>query len=361
MDKGFKVLAASVKSRDNNLDFIRFIAALAVIFSHSFSICLGPDSHTPLSGLTDDRLSEGGLAVGVFFFIGGLLIAKSCESHPHAGRFFQLRLLRIMPQLVFVVLVLALVAGPVLTTLPLDEYFTSGQTYRYLLNGVFVLQHDLPGVFEANPYGPVVNAPLWTLPVEFVCYILCFLCFRWTRFTRRSFAIASLPVAGLAVVYFAFFDYYQLSVVRAILLFYLGVAYYVYRDSIRITPLLGWLSLALFAVLVAMGLDVVAMLLVFPYALLWLGYGLKPRMAGFAKHGEFSYGIYLWGWPIQQVLVMMLPASMAVPWINALIASILAIGGGLLNYRLIDLNVSRVLRHLKGRRDRELAKEVAEP
>ncbi|MCI2241776.1 acyltransferase family protein [Adlercreutzia faecimuris] len=361
MDKGFKVLSASVKSRDNNLDFIRFIAALAVIFSHSFSICLGPNSHTPLSGLTDDRLSEGGLAVGVFFFIGGLLIAKSCESHPHAGRFFQLRLLRIMPQLVFVVLVLALIAGPILTTLSLSDYFANEQTYRYLLNGVFVLQHDLPGVFEANPYGPVVNAPLWTLPVEFACYILCFLCFRWTRFTRRSFAIASLPVAGLAIVYFAFFDYYQLSVVRAILLFYLGVACYVYRDDIRITPLLGWLSLALFAILVAVGLDVLAMLLAFPYALLWLGYGLKPRMANFARRGEYSYGIYLWGWPIQQVLVMLLPASMAVPWINALLASILAIGGGLLNYRLIDLNVSRVLSRLKGRRDRELAKEVAEP
>lgn len=361
MDKSPKFLAALVRSRDNNLDFIRFVAALAVIFSHSFSICLGPNSHTPLSGLTDDRLSEGGLAVGVFFFIGGLLIAKSCESHPRAGRFFQLRLLRILPQLIFVVLALVFVVGPLLTTLPLGEYFTDGQTYRYLLNGVFVLQHDLPGVFESNPYGPVVNAPLWTLPVEFACYVLCFLCFRWTRFTKRSFAIASLPVATLTVAYFALFDYYQLSVVRAILLFYLGVAYYVYRDYIRITPSLGWLSLALFAGLVAVGLDVLAMLVAFPYALLWLGYGLKPRMANFAKRGEYSYGIYLWGWPIQQVLVMLLPASLAVPWVNAVLASILAIGGGWINFQLIDLNVSRALRRLKGRKDRELAKEVAEP
>ncbi|MCI8469186.1 MAG: acyltransferase [Eggerthellaceae bacterium] len=355
------MLVDVVGSRENNLDFIRFVAAIAVIFSHSFSICLGPESHTPLSSITDDRLSEGGLAVGVFFFIGGLLIAKSCVSHPRPARFFRLRLLRILPQLVFVVVLLALVIGPILSVLPPAEYYSDPQTYLYLLNGVFIIQHDLPGVFVDNPYSPVVNAPLWTLPVEFVCYILCYLCFRWTRFTKRSFAIVSVPVFALLVVYLAFFDFYQLSVVRAIMLFYLGVAFYVYRDRIPLRASLGWASIALFALFVSLGWDVAAMLLFFPYALLWLGYGLSPRLAGFAKHGEFSYGIYLWGWPIQQVLVMLLPSSFAVPVVNAAIASVIALGAGVMNYRLVDVTVSRILKRLKKREDLVLAKEIVEP
>lgn len=355
-----RTVASVTGSRKNNLDFIRFVAALLVIFSHSFSICFGPTSHTPLNLLTADRLSEGGLAVGVFFFFGGFLIAKSCVSHPKAPNFFKLRLLRILPQLIFVVVLLTFVVGPVLTSLPLDQYFTNGETYAYLLNGVFFLHHDLPGVFTTNPYGPVVNAPLWTLPVEFACYILCFLCFRWTRFTRRSFALLSIPVLMLLGIYLAFFELYQLSVVRAIILFYEGVAFYVYRDSIPLKASLGWGSIALFCLLVAFGLDIVAMFVVFPYALMWLGYGLPARFANFAKHGEFSYGIYLWGWPIQQTLVLLLPAELSMPWINTILACVIAIGFGVANYYIVDCGVTRLLEQSRNKRTEVLAAELAE-
>ena len=162
-------------SRVNNLNFIRFVAALMVIVSHCYAVVLGGDAGSYLLKFTGDRLSPGGVSVGVFFLFGGFLIARSCEHHPEAKKFFSARILRLFPELLFVVILTAFMLGPLFSTLSPAEYFTNPQTYKYLLNGALIMVHQLPGVFTNNPSGDVVNAALWTLPVEFICYILCFI------------------------------------------------------------------------------------------------------------------------------------------------------------------------------------------
>lgn len=347
-----KLLSDVIASRNNNLDFIRFAAALLVIFSHSFPVCYGFDGMSPLANWTNGRLSEGAVSVAVFFFFGGLLIAKSCVSHPEAKRFFRLRCLRIMPQLIFVVVLLALLLGPILSVLPPNEYFSNPETYKYLLNGVFVLQHGLPGVFDNNPYYGIVNGPLWTLPVEFVCYILCFICFKATKFEKKKFTIVSIPIIALLILYLLFFDLYQLSVVRALMMFYAGVAFYVYRDHICLKLPFGIGAILLWVVLLAFKLDLLAMFVVFPFACTYIGYGTPPKLANFAKYGEFSYGIYLWGWPIQQTLIMY-AASFGFftldPIGNTVIAILLAIFGGIFNYYIVDRSVSKFLKWRRSR------------
>lgn len=134
-------------SRVNNLNFMRFIAALMVIVSHCYSVVLGGDAGSYLLKLTGDRLSPGGVSVGVFFLFGGFLIARSCEHYPEPKKFFSARVLRLFPELLFVVILTAFVLGPILSTLSPAEYFTNPQTYKYLLNGVLIMVHQLPGVF----------------------------------------------------------------------------------------------------------------------------------------------------------------------------------------------------------------------
>ena len=73
-------------SRVNNLNFIRFVAALMVIVSHCYSVVLGGDAGSYLLKLTGDRLSPGGVSVGIFFLFGGFLIARSCEHYPEAKK-----------------------------------------------------------------------------------------------------------------------------------------------------------------------------------------------------------------------------------------------------------------------------------
>lgn len=181
-------------SRVNNLNFMRFVAALMVIVSHCYSVVLGGDAGSYLLKLTGDRLSPGGVSVGVFFLFGGFLIARSCEHYPEAKKFFSARILRLFPELLFVVILTAFVLGPMLSTLSPVEYFTNPQTYKYLLNGVLIMVHQLPGVFTNNPSGDVVNAALWTLPVEFICYILCFISYKLTKFDKKKFLLLSIPV-----------------------------------------------------------------------------------------------------------------------------------------------------------------------
>ena len=332
-------------SRVNNLNFMRFIAALMVIVSHCYSVVLGGDAGSYLLKVTGDRLSLGGVSVGVFFLFGGFLIARSCEHYPEPKKFFSARVLRLFPELLFVVILTAFVLGPILSTLSPAEYFTNPQTYKYLLNGALIMVHQLPGVFTNNPSGDVVNAALWTLPVEFICYKL-------TKFDKKKFLLLSVPVFVLAAVYYVKFSPLQLSVVRAVLLFFLGVLIWVLRDRITISPVLGLASIVLWFVMVFSGIDNLAMLTVFPIACFCLAYGMGNHFSTFGTKFELSYGIYLWAFPIQQALAQYFPAWH--PYVNALVAALLATCGAFVNHFVVTAPLGR---YLKERRQKTLEKQ----
>ena len=70
-------LAVSSNGRNNNLNIIRFVAALMVIFGHSYAATYSYSLGDPLHRLTLNQLDFGGLAVSIFFTFGGFLICKS--------------------------------------------------------------------------------------------------------------------------------------------------------------------------------------------------------------------------------------------------------------------------------------------
>ena len=338
-------------SRVNNLNFIRLVAALMVIVSHCYSVVLGGDAGSYLQKFTGDRLSSGGVSVGVFFLFGGFLIARSCEHYPEARKFFSARILRLFPELLFVVILTAFVLGPMLSTLSPAEYFTNPQTYKYLLNGALIMVHQLPGVFTNNPSGDVVNAALWTLPAEFVCYILCFISYKLTKFDKKKFLLLSVPVYVLAAVYYVKFSPLQLSAVRAVLLFYLGVLIWVFRDQVTISPVLGLASIILWFVMVFHGIDNLAMLTVFPVACFCLAYGMGNHFSTFGTKYELSYGIYLWAYPIQQALVQFFPAWH--PYVNALVAALLATCGAFVNHYVVTEPLGKYLKERRQKAHKE--------
>lgn len=255
-----------VSSRHNNLNIIRFIAALAVIFSHSFSVTEGAQSAgTLLDIVTDGRLSPGGVAVAVFFVYSGILIAKSVTTHTQLSSFFKKRVLRIFPELIVCVLGSIALVGACTTTLNAWSYFTNPATWRYMLNICMIPTHALPGVFEQNPYPSVVNASLWTIPAQFMCYVACFVLFKLTRFNKRACGMLCVLAVAITCAYLAFAHNVMLSFVRALLEFFIGVMFYVFRDYITLKPQLALAACVAFAALVACGQDVIAMLVCFPY------------------------------------------------------------------------------------------------
>lgn len=329
------MIGDSIKT--NNLNLIRFIAAILVIIHHSFPLCYGSERGDFVAEYTGDMLSLGTIAVGVFFVTGGFLIAGSAERKNKAGAFFKARITRIFPSLAVVVLASAFVIGPIVTELSVSDYFSNGNTYKYLLNGVLLLQHTLPGVFESNPYPEVVNGPLWTLPVEFLCYIGCFIAFKLGFFDKKRYGI-TIPFAVVAAIGVGFVFRSQpfiIRIIQPVLLYYIGIGFYVFKDRIKLSGKLFALLVLLWLVLIALKLSFLAMLIAFPYVIMYLAFGIESEVvASFGKKYEISYGMYLWGWVLQQLLCQM--NMFRVWYINSILAVIGAIVMGFLNHILIE-------------------------
>ncbi|HEY6734768.1 MAG TPA: acyltransferase family protein [Roseiarcus sp.] len=150
-------------------DYLRIGLATAVLTWHSIILSTG-------SAPLDQALWSGpfrflpAAILPMFFAVSGFLVSASLErSRLH--QFLALRVLRIVPALAVVVVLSALILGPVFTTLPLRRYFTSPEFGGFFLNIVAVAHVTLPGVFEHNPDPRFIASQLWTIPFEFQCYV----------------------------------------------------------------------------------------------------------------------------------------------------------------------------------------------
>jgi peptidoglycan/LPS O-acetylase OafA/YrhL len=317
------MLADRLVGRDNNLNLIRVMAAAAVLVSHAFPIALGPAAAEPMVALTGQSL--GHYAVAVFFGLSGLLIARSFDRRQSMIHFGLARVLRLFPALV-VVLVLTVLAGALVSTLPPATYFTQAATWAYIPRNLSLafLQYPLPGVFEGNPYGPPINGSLWTLFYEVVCYGavvaigLAGLLRRPVLFTALFAGIAAAhlwsltvePAGGIA---------YRLD--RLVLLgfpFALGTLAYVWRDRL---PLDGRIVTALGVVCLPLaGTPWMppAIMVLLVYATLWFGFVPRGPMLAYNRLGDYSYGIYIYAFPVQQALVWLIPGQGA--WQNVVLA-----------------------------------------
>ena len=297
--------------RDNNFDFLRFFFASLVIFSHSFAMLYNGTwyAYDPLLHLTRGQTAFGGGAVNGFFLISGFLITKSWERSRGLGDFAQKRVLRILPALVVVLLVTVFLVGPLATRLPLTAYLGSHETYRYFTFMGTINLHltdRLPGVFTANPLQYRVNGSLWTIRLEAICYILVAV-LGLLRCYRRPIIVllASVAVVGVTALGAkhpaAEGDW--TSSIHVLIYFLWGMTFYLYRNALPV-------SRALLAACLV-GLVASDLINILPYTLPPLGayvlfytaFNPHLRLQSFAKHGDFSYGLYLYAFPIQQLLV----------------------------------------------------------
>lgn len=298
------------RDKNNNLNFIRFAAAVMVIGGHSYS--LSGEKADWLSRLTSGQASLGGWAVCIFFFFSGFWICRSVQKNPAFSSYLKARCVRIFPCLITVVFLSAFVLGSFVTTLSLREYFSDRHTYSYLLNSVLIIRHNLPGVFGHNSYGSVVNGSLWTLPVEFLCYIICF--FAWRigilteqklKYTIPLFIIGYFLVSVLTGKIPLLF-----GIVRPCCMFYLGMLCNVYRKYIRIKPSMVLLCILALFMSACVHLLKYTLILFMPYILIWLSFGTKRKLSGFGTKLELSYGMYLCAFPIQQTVTMLFGGTM---------------------------------------------------
>ncbi len=341
-------LADKLQINSSNINLLRFICAIAVIISHSFAVTQNRDDFVTV--FSNGQCSLGGIAVAVFFFLSGLYVTKSLEKSKSIGSFMKKRCVRIFPQL-WIVVIASVIAGLFLTNLTIKEYLTNGATYKYLLNMVFVPIHDLPGVFEGMPY-QTVNGPLWTLPVEFACYIglaiLALIAIGIAKAKKRDktnrmvldvIAMVLIVIMYVAVLYLYPNSMY-VTIARPIVVFLEGMLFYDFKDKIKLNWIVGILFLIALVALCKTPVFNIAFVILFPYGFLSIVLGL-PQLAKNPTIFKISYEMYLVGWPIQQVLMYAFAKQGMTPMINWLITLPIDIVVGFGVYWLSELLIKK--------------------
>ncbi len=294
----------------NNFDFVRLAAASMVVISHSFNLLGADDPFTRMIG----QVSLGQLGVYIFFTLSGYLITMSLFRSRDLKTYFLKRSLRIFPALLADILISVFIWGALVTALPLATYFSHPETYLYLKNvALYDIHFTLPGVFETNVFPRYVNGSLWTLPYEFICYIGVAVLFSFGLLGARQRALVIyllLMTGGLVFFSYGFeqarfpgttvnFEslFNLASFFGAGTLFYLYGEKIVFRSSVAVTLFVLW------AVSFRLGAGLNMSYVCLPYLLFWFVFEAKIRLHNAGKYGDFSYGIYIYSFPVQQTII----------------------------------------------------------
>jgi peptidoglycan/LPS O-acetylase OafA/YrhL len=324
----------------NNLVLFRLIASLLVIWGHAYPLTADDKGTDFVFAITGFEHS-GGLAVKFFFFISGLLIGNSLLSGTGPKEYLKARFFRIWPALTAFVLIFTFIIGPLITSKELIGYLVSRETWSFVFSNIgtspalgsvrsnFTIW-ELPGVFQTN-FFTEVNGSLWTIPYEVLCYGTAFTI--WFLSHRLRLALLTSAIGMLLVQYFvpdiAIIDS---SRILLLILFYAGFALSIVQSKVKVGPLTHF-SLGVLA-LILWGTNVGALLF---YALIF-SLALQVSTSQFIRAirlpGDYSYGVYIWGWPIQQILVMsgQLNSTLA----NQIVTMVIALVIGAASWHLIE-------------------------
>lgn len=302
-------LAEMLKSRDNNFNFIRMVAALFVLISHAYPLSRGASEVEPL--VAQLGISLGGLGVFTFFCISGFFISLSYERSKTNIDFVVARILRLYPALLVVLVLSALVIGPLFTVMDVRDYFSSSEVYSYITANLKLkdIHFQLPGLFQDNPY-PGINGSLWTLYYEVLLYALVLVlgmlgCLKRIRRVSLFF-----------VAYFIFYFTFRFLLeegythpgmqmrmwVQWSFAFVVGMVLYAYKLNIRLNYriLVGcWLG-ALF--LYKTPVFVEAFVIAWGYSVFYAGFNTQWFARQYNKLGDYSYGLYIYAFPTQEIL-----------------------------------------------------------
>jgi peptidoglycan/LPS O-acetylase OafA/YrhL len=300
------LLETKINSRSNNLDFIRFCAATLVMYSHSYALT-GVLKEEPLFHFSRGFINFGTFSVLIFFILSGYLIARSYANAASLLQYAIARVVRIYPALFVVVFITVFAFGPIVSVFTLSEYWSETKPYMFLLN-VFSLKmfYVLPGVFTGNPIN-IVNGCLWSLPYELSCYVVVALV---GVIRNKNYYMVLGLILLLLLMYFLIGASSWKLIVQYSFYFLCGSMLYWCRSLICINRYVAGAMVVFLIFMLPTHIDnhlkTILLAGTMPYILLAVGYVRSP-LNNFGKYGDFSYGMYIIGWFVQQVFVHFFP------------------------------------------------------
>jgi peptidoglycan/LPS O-acetylase OafA/YrhL len=343
--------AAPSPERYPLFDVIRLLAASMVIFSHSFTTT-GQREPQPIHfGRLD--VTWGHLGVAIFFVTSGFLVTQSWRRQPEPLRYLAKRALRIWPGLLAVVGLSVFVLGPIATTWSRRAYLTDYHTWGYLLHNAVMspITFTLPGVFRHQPLNGV-NGSLWTLPYEVGAYVVLLLLgmtrlLRWWVLAAMTVVLLVLYHLGISNKTIALWDTWNglllQNVPRLAVWFVLGALLCEGRRLVVRRHAFAAVALVLAVVGIWWGEDFIA---IPGLAFLVIYVGTLPcEPAAFVHRlGDPSYGMYLYGFVIQQTLMWSGLVHSHQPMLSFVEGMVLSVIFGYASWHLIERRALRLLR-----------------
>lgn len=337
-------LARYADRDSNSYGVVRLLAALAVVYTHSFGVVGGWSTPEPLVASTG--MSLGAHAVHVFFALSGFMVAASFERSAGLVDFVLARTLRIMPALIVVNLFIVVAGGLILTSAAAMDYWTLDNVGRFFVRTVLSFSVGVPllGVFDDNPVPGAINIPIWTIRFEVLAYASLLLLLTAMSIVRLRGMKRLWPVAAVlvlcAVVLGGASDAESFSfteqMARFAFAFYLGVGAWIARDRVPVglPVLLSVTAAAFLALATASALSHPLMILTVAYGSFWLGSFRMGALQRWTDRTDLSYGIYITGFFIQQWLAWALPGLDI--YGNWLLATLVTAGLAWLSWTVVE-------------------------
>lgn len=324
----------------NHFNLLRLVFASLVILSHAFELADGNRSREPLSRVFG-TISLGDLAVYAFFILSGYLISQSWDADPSWRRFLVKRIARIYPAFIACSLLCGMVIAPLASA---SGHYFSQFSVAPFVQGVLTLQRPvIPGTFQ-NLHYPLVNGAMWSISYEFMCYVLV-LAFGLAGAigSRTRWLLLAAPVFALYVYRHLGYDlqlghaHFELNnpIIKLSALYLAGSSFYLFRDRIPynmnglILAAGGLVSCLFFEELAVLGVATFG-----AYLLFFTAFKPSRVLDQLQPKTDVSYGVYLYGWPVQQVMLNCLPAHP--PLLSAALTLLICVFLGLMSWTWIE-------------------------
>jgi peptidoglycan/LPS O-acetylase OafA/YrhL len=302
------LLSSVLRKENNNFDLFRVVAAGMVIYGHAYALLPAQGQQDIVARLLGFAYS-GSLAVKIFFFLSGVVVTHSLMEKKDVRRFLVSRFFRIWPALAVVLAAWAFVLGPALSTHSMRDYFSSPAVYEYFLRGLLMdMRYELPGVFQGNAH-KAANGSLWSIPFEVYAYLALIAVFLLGVLRSRPLSLALFlvilvdPVIGNKVLFTWLPQNPELTLIAPC--FALGALLVLFKDRIEI-HLAGFVGAwVLFYLFAASSFKFYFFYFAAFYSVLYLS--SRAMVVRFKPRVDISYGLYLWGWPVQQVMAQFFP------------------------------------------------------
>jgi len=326
----------------NNFNLLRFFFASLVIVSHVPELQDGNRSHEILTQIFG-TISFGEMAVDSFFVLSGFLIVKSWQDRPDFVAFLSSRILRIYPGFIVTALLCALIVGPIYGE---TGYLQEFQPIKFSAGLVVLSLKGTSTVFPGTHY-PALNGPMWSIPYEFKCYLLVLFCGLSGLLNRRWPWLVLLLVSMTVQIVNQgdipndpFNGYFRCGMAFAA-----GGCFYLYRNAIPWTRGYAWISLLVFlALLFVKPFAEPALCVFWGYAIFYYAIAGKALL-GFNRFPDVSYGVYLYAWPINKILLWYYPAMNV--YAAMVVVFVLAICAGSASWHGVESPFMRMKKHFR--------------